>query len=106
MRTRVVLIKVVGVTFEGRQALIAQLNIGDPARIVPEPDNPHDPNALAVHVAHGGAVHHVGYVKREVAAEIAPHFDGESMDGKVYDVTGGGSYNYGLIVRVEIPDEA
>jgi hypothetical protein len=37
-----------------------------------QPDNEHDPNAIAVHEA-GGA--QVGWVPREVAAELAPELD-------------------------------
>jgi hypothetical protein len=44
---------------------------GSPLALVREPDNPHDANAIAVHA--GGA--HVGFVPRELAAEIAPALD-------------------------------
>jgi HIRAN domain len=36
--------------------------------------NPHDPNAIAVHGDDGGA--QLGWVPREVAAELAPELDG------------------------------
>jgi hypothetical protein len=36
-------------------------------------DNPHDPNAIAVHISGGGE--QVGWVPREVAAELAPQLD-------------------------------
>ena len=38
-----------------------------------EPDNPHDPNAIQVHPSDGGA--QVGWVPRELAAELAPELD-------------------------------
>ena len=38
-----------------------------------DPDNPHDPNAIAVHAAEGGE--QVGWVPRELAAELAPEID-------------------------------
>jgi HIRAN domain len=38
-----------------------------------DPENPHDPNAIAVHPTGGGE--QVGWVPREVAAEIAPEVD-------------------------------
>jgi len=38
-----------------------------------DPDNPHDPNAIAVDPARGGE--QVGWVPREVAAELAPELD-------------------------------
>ena len=37
-----------------------------------DPDNEHDPNAIAVHVAGG---EHVGWVPREIAAALAPELD-------------------------------
>jgi hypothetical protein len=38
-----------------------------------DPDNPHDPNAIQVHPLDGGA--QVGWVPRELAAELAPQLD-------------------------------
>jgi len=38
-----------------------------------DPDNPHDPNAIAVHPTDGGE--QVGWVPRELAAELAPELD-------------------------------
>jgi hypothetical protein len=38
-----------------------------------DPSNPHDPNAIAVHAAPGGE--QVGWVPRELAAELAPQLD-------------------------------
>jgi hypothetical protein len=38
-----------------------------------DPDNPHDPNAIQVHPAAGGE--QVGWVPRELAAELAPELD-------------------------------
>jgi hypothetical protein len=44
---------------------------GRPLTLVREHDNPHDPNAIAVHA--GGQ--HIGFVPRELAAELAPQLD-------------------------------
>jgi HIRAN domain len=44
---------------------------GRPLELRRDPDNEHDPNAIAVHA--GGA--QVGWVPREVAAELAPELD-------------------------------
>ncbi|HEY5901539.1 MAG TPA: HIRAN domain-containing protein, partial [Anaerolineales bacterium] len=71
------IVKVAGVTFEGRQEHLRRLRGHEPVRIVPEPENSYDPNALAVHIAlDDQTVVHVGYVPRELAAEIAPLLDG------------------------------
>jgi hypothetical protein len=44
---------------------------GSPLELRRDPDNEHDPNAIAVHA--GGA--QVGWVPREVAADLAPQLD-------------------------------
>jgi single-stranded-DNA-specific exonuclease len=104
-----ILIKVAGVTFEGRQEMIALLRGGEPVRIVPEPTNPYDPNALRVEVASKGEILHVGYIPRDKAAEYALLLEGENTIGRVYEVNGGfvkwdGSHaSYGLIVQFDIP---
>ena len=45
---------------------------GSPLALVRDRDNPHDPNAIAVHA--GGE--QLGFVPRELAAELAPELDG------------------------------
>ena len=54
---------------------------GRPLELRRDPDNPHDPNAIAVHLVGsgeqiGGHGEQVGWVPREVAAELAPELDG------------------------------
>jgi HIRAN domain len=94
---------------EGRQAILARLHGGEPVKIEPEPDNVHDANALKVLVALDGQVHHVGYIPRELAKDVAPHLEGESMVTKVLEVTGGFERwdgeiaSLGLRVVIEIP---
>ena len=44
-------------------------------KLVPEPDNPHDPNAVMVYAAPKGrnkTFHHIGYVPAEFAQAIRP----------------------------------
>ncbi len=79
--------KVVGVTFEGRQGVARGLTAGQRLLVVREPDNPHDPFAVAVHTEDGRAV---GYLKRLVAAAIAPQIDrGAGYEATVQNVSGG-----------------
>jgi hypothetical protein len=87
---RTIYIKVAGVTYEGRQAHLARLRGDEPCRIIPEPENAFDPNALAVHVVIEGEIKHVGYVPRDLAAEIAPLLEGESLMVKIAEIRGGG----------------
>jgi HIRAN domain len=44
---------------------------GSPLELRRDPDNPHDPNAIAVHAGED----QVGWVPRELAAELAPQLD-------------------------------
>jgi hypothetical protein len=46
---------------------------GRPLELRRDPGNPHDPNAIQVHPADGGD--QVGWVPRELAAELAPELD-------------------------------
>lgn len=109
MDNNILNIRVAGVTFENRQDIIRQLNVSDPCRIEPEPTNQYDPNALAVKVAHAGAIHHVGFIPRDMAALIAPHLAGESLTVSIQEITGGlemadGSQAaFGLRLHVELP---
>ncbi|MDX6671303.1 MAG: hypothetical protein QOI91_1666 [Solirubrobacteraceae bacterium] len=45
---------------------------GRPLELRRDPENPHDPHAIAVHAAAGGQV---GWVPREIAADLAPDLD-------------------------------
>jgi hypothetical protein len=67
---------VVGVAGAGRhhsEALASDaVALGRPLELRRDPDNPHDPNAIAVHAVRGGQV---GWVPRELASELAPELD-------------------------------
>jgi len=51
-------IAVVGQVAGQRTHVVAQTSEGDPVLLVPEPDNPHDPFAVAVYTAPAGALRH------------------------------------------------
>ena len=78
-------IKVAGVTHNGRQVVLAQLNkapIGT-CRLRPEPGNPHDPHAVAVVIDN----HHVGYIparRKTIPADLED-------TPLAYEITGGPS---------------
>ena len=87
----------VGVSFEGRQNLIAGLAPGDPLELVREADNAYDPNALAVRY---GRLQ-LGYLRREIAQRLAPNVDAGDRYGIVVgSITGGGDKHVGVNVRV------
>lgn len=108
--SRVLNTKIAGVTFENRQALIAQLTGREPCRLVPEPTNPYDENAIAVMVAIAmGSVWHIGYIPKELAAQVAPFLDGEALMCSIAEITGGFELNdgdtaaFGVRLRIELP---
>ena len=79
--------KLAGVTFEGRQDVLARVSAGTPLRLVRQPDNPFDANACALFDPHGDQV---GFLNRRLAAALAPAIDaGVDYDIEVADVTGG-----------------
>lgn len=103
-------VKVAGVTYEGRQAYLAKLSGNEPVRLVPEPENKFDANAIAVHIAKMGMVLHCGYIPKEIAKDISPLMEGESFDCKIEAVTGGFEISednfaaFGLRLIVQMPE--
>ncbi len=91
--------KVVGVTFDGRQEVVAQLAPGEEVLLRRQPNNPHDPHAVQV-VRRDGSV--VGYLSSALAGRLAPHLDrGARYRATVTAVTGGGQRHLGVNLRVE-----
>jgi single-stranded-DNA-specific exonuclease len=79
--------KLAGVSFEGRQEVVARLQPGAPVRLVRQPDNEFDPNAIAVFAPTG---EQVGFLNRRLASVLAPAIDaGAEWDVSVTEVTGG-----------------
>ena len=92
--------KAVGVTFEGRQRIIARLRVGDALYFRPDPHNPYDPCAVRIETASG---EQIGFISRANNQRIFQNL----MDRKgtysvtVSSVTGGGfDTNYGVNMRV------
>jgi single-stranded-DNA-specific exonuclease len=89
--------KIVGVSFERRQDLIAGLSVGAPLELVREPENPHDPNAIQVRY---GPLQ-LGFIRREIARHLAPNIEaGDLYAAEVASITGGGDKNVGVNIHV------
>ncbi|TDB39133.1 MAG: single-stranded-DNA-specific exonuclease RecJ [Actinobacteria bacterium] len=79
--------KLAGVTFEGRQEIIARLSEGTPLRLERQSENPYDSNACALYDPFGDQV---GFFNRTLAGALAPYVDaGVEYDVTVTEVTGG-----------------
>jgi single-stranded-DNA-specific exonuclease len=89
--------KIVGVSFEGRQDVVAGLQAGAELTLRRQPDNAYDPNAIGVWF---GALQ-LGFLKREIAQRVAPNIDaGERYTDEVTAVTGGGTRSIGVNIYV------
>jgi len=101
---RVISTRVVGVTFDGRQEIVAQLHEGDRIWLEREPNNRYDYNAIRVSRSNG---EQIGYLNRHLAANLTPYFDayGKPVRGKVILVTGSrwNNYSLGAIVAFKLP---
>jgi len=84
---RVITTKVVGVSFERRQEVLALLQMGDRIWLEMEPFNPYDLNAIKVSRSNG---EQIGYLSRYLAASLAHYFKayGNPVKGKVSLLTG------------------
>jgi single-stranded-DNA-specific exonuclease len=81
--------KLAGVSFEGRQDVVARLEAGTVLRIVRQPENPFDSNAIALLDPTGDQV---GFFNRRLAAALAREIDdGTAFEVVVTEVTGGGA---------------
>ena len=104
VKGRVITVKVVGVTFAGRQEVVARLQQGDRVWLELEPTNPHDRNAIKVCRENG---EQIGYLRRQLAAAINPYFKayGYPVRGRVTLLTGGNweGYTLGCIISFKLP---
>lgn len=90
--------KVRGVTYAGRQDLIATLNAGDSLMLLREVNNPADGNAVACLIENGEKI---GYLSRQIAAQLAPLMDlGAIYEAVVTEVTGNVDQTHGVNILV------
>ncbi len=84
--------KIAGVSFEGRQDVIAGLRAQAPLELRRQPDNPHDCNAIGVH--YGNL--QLGFFNKRLAARLAPLIDaGARYRARVASLTGGARFSGG-----------
>lgn len=98
--------KIVGVTFEGRQAVLSVLKGSEPLRVRREPENEYDPNAVAVDAYINKEWLPVGYIAKDKNSDIAATLDAKGeVFIKIGSVTGGGSKSFGLNIYLEYTKE-
>jgi hypothetical protein len=96
--------RVAGVTFDGRQSVIARLSIGENILLRREPANPYDPNAIRVDSQNGCQI---GYLNRFLATNLVPFFDthSEPVSANVQCLTGSrqNGYSLGVVITFNVP---
>jgi len=93
--------KLVGVTFEGRQAVISTLKGNEKLRTRREPENEYDKNAVAVDVLTGKEWLPIGYIAKDKNQEIAKSMDaGEEINIVLSNITGGDGKSYGINIEL------
>lgn len=79
--------KVVGVSFENRQELLENLQVGTRVELLRQKDNEYDSNAIAVVLENQDQI---GYLNKHLAARIAPIIDGgQEYNAEISAITGG-----------------
>lgn len=103
-------LKIAGVIFDGRQELISRLAMsgklktGTLLRLVPDPRNPYDSNAVKVVTMSGDIL---GFIPKQYNSQIAMNLRrGQQYKVTVSQVTGGfdddfGGGNYGINIMLE-----
>lgn len=94
------LIKLSGVTFEGRQRNIAKLSVGDRLVVKAIKNNPYDSNCVEVFKSNMS----VGFIPKGDNITIFNDIvnKGYRYYATVYSITGGGSgYSYGLTINLQ-----
>ena len=97
--------RVVGVTYDNRQAIVAQLRAGEQLQLCRDPHNPYDSNAVKVVRSNG---QQVGFISQSLAAQIAPIMDrySQSVTAIVTAIVGGkysGDF-LGVRIRFSLPE--
>ena len=90
--------KIMGVSFEGRQDVVAGLKPGAALQLERQPQNQFDSNAIAVWFGNL----QLGFLRKEIAKHLAPLIDaGADYRARAEHITGGrDGKNFGVNIRV------
>ena|ERR1035441_9177923 len=95
--------KVAGVTFEGRQRIVARCSEGERLTLLRDPNNPHDSGAIKVMRLNG---EQLGFLSADVSrggnsSGLAYRMDrGDMYQCRISSLTGGGRKNLGVNIEI------
>lgn len=90
--------KLSGVTYEGRQNLLAKMSVYDSISLRRDYHNRYDRNAIGVYNTQN---QNIGWIPREIAVTLAPDMDsGVQLFTKIKQISGGNGYNYGIEIII------
>lgn len=93
-----IVVRISGVTYEGRQEIIAKMHKTDEIKMRRDKFNKYDENAIGVYNSNN---QNVGWIPRDVATILAPNIDkGKKYKIKINKIHGGNGYNYGIEVLI------
>ena len=99
---------VAGVTFEGRQRIVAQCSVGERLILVREPHNPHDKGAIKVMRLNG---EQLGFIPAQVSrggdsSGLVYRMDrGDKYQCRIRALTGGGRKSLGFNIEIADADD-
>lgn len=80
-----------------RQDAIRLCHVGDPVKLLREPGNPHDPQAIAVEDMRGATL---GYIARKSFVQRAVHKENKGITARILRISGGGPELLGVTLDV------
>jgi len=97
------IIKLSGVTFEGRQEIISKLKLDEKIYLKRNPLNEYDKYAIKVFTRYEEKNIQIGWIPKSIAKIISPEIDaGVKWSGKINKIIGGNDKNYGILIKIFI----
>ena len=94
---RTILSKINGVTYNNAQSYIPKLKVNDELIAIKDKNNKFDPNAIIIKFEDKK----LGYLPKDIAAELK-NYSEHNLRVYVNKIVGGGSFNYGVRIRIQI----
>lgn len=92
-------ITVSGVSWENRQDLIPQLEVDSEVRLIRDPQNQYDKNAIAVRTTDG--TYQIGWIPKNYAKVLAPEMDaGIEWHAKIENILGNEQQLKGVLIKL------